>query len=83
MDITVPLTLETVRLVLHTDPKKFNSTPEELYDLFYKETSHTYICIFSNGGYFFAREPDLKQRQYVPVTLEEAGERLFIISLAQ
>lgn len=83
MDIVVPLTLETVRLVLHTDPKTLDSTPEEVYALFYKEASHTYIYIFSNGGYFFARESDLKQRQYVPVTIEEARERLFIQSLAQ
>lgn len=83
MDIVVPLTLETVRLVLQFYPDKFNSTPEHVYDLFYEELSHTHIYIFSGRGYFFARESDLKDRQYVPVTVEEAREILFIRSLAQ
>ena len=83
MDIAVPLTLEAVRLALQMYPEKFNSTPEYLYDLFYKELSHAYIYIFSSGGYFFANESDLEDRQYVPVTVEEAREILFIYSLAQ
>lgn len=83
MDIVVPLTLEATGLVLQMYPKKFNSTPEEIYALFYKELSHTYIYILSDGNYFFAKEAGLKDRQYVPVTVEEARERLFILSLAQ
>ena len=81
MDITVPLTLEAVRLVLQVYPGKSEPTPEYIYDLFYEELSHTYIYIPSNGKYFFASEADLKDRQYVPVTVEEAREILFIRSL--
>lgn len=83
MDIVVPLTLEAVRLVLQMCPEKFDSTPEYLYDLFCKELSHTYIYILSSGNYFYARESDLEDRQYVHVTVEEAREILFIRSLAQ
>ena len=81
MDIVVPLTLETVRLVVQMCTRKFDGTPEYLYDLFYKQTSHTHIYIHSNGDYYFVGESKLKDRQYVPVTLEEARELLFIRSL--
>ena len=81
MDIVVPLTLETVRLVSLVFPEIFNSTPEQIYDLFYKELAHTHICIRNTGNYFFARESDLKGCQYVTVTAEEARETLFILSL--
>lgn len=84
MDIAVPLTLETVSLVMQVLPKKFNSaTPEHLYNLFYREMAHTHIYIFSNGNYYFATESDLEDREYVPVTVtvEEAREILFIRSL--
>lgn len=81
MDIAVPLTLETVRLVVEMCPKKFNSTPEYMYDVFYKQLTYTYIYIYSSGSYFFANEADLKDRQYVPVTVEEVREILFIRSL--
>ena len=81
MDIVVPLTLEAVRLVSQMYPGNFNATPEELYYHFYEKEEHTYIYILSSGKYFFARESDLKDRQYVPVTLEEAREILFIRSL--
>ena len=81
MDIVVPLTLEAIRLALCMGRKTFNSTPEELYDYFYEKEEHTSICILSSGNYFFARESDLKDRQYVPVTVEEAREILFIRSL--
>ena len=83
MDIIIPLTLEATGLVMQAYPKKFNSTPEEIYDLFYKKLSYIYIYILSDGDYFFAKESDLEDRQYVPVTIEEARERLFILSLAQ
>lgn len=83
MDIVVPLTLEAVRLVSQVCPGKSEPTPEYIYDLFYEELSHTYIYIFSDGGYFFASESDLKGLVYVPVTVEEAREILFIDSLAQ
>ena len=83
MDIVVPLTLETVRLVSQMCPGKFDLTPEQLYDYFYTERSYTHIYILSSGTYFFAREYELKDRQYVPVTVtvEEAREILFIRSL--
>ena len=81
MNIVVPLTLETARLAFYMGRKTFNSTPEELYDHFYEKGEHTHICILSSGNYFFARESDLKDRQYVPVTVEEAREILFIRSL--
>ena len=81
MDIAVPLTLEAIRLAFYMGRKTFNSTPEELYDHFYKKGKHTHICILSNGTYFFARESELKDRQYVPVTVEEARDILFIRSL--
>ncbi len=81
MGITVPLTLEAVRLVSQVCPVKCEPTPEYTYDLFYKEQSCKYIYIFSDGGYFFARECDLEDCQYVPVTVEEAREILFIRSL--
>lgn len=81
MDIAVPLTLEAVRLVSQMYPSKSEPTPEYTYDLFYKELSHTYIYIFSDVGYFFASESDLKDRQYMHVTVEEAREILFIRSL--
>ena len=81
MDIAVPLTLEAVRLAFYMGRKTLNSTPEELYDHFYKKGEHTHICILSSGTYFFARESDLEDRQYVPVTVEEAREILFIRSL--
>lgn len=83
MDIAVPLTLEAVRLVMQMCPEKFDSTstPEYLYDLFYKEVSHTHIYIYSSGDYYFIDESALNDRQYVPVTLEEAREMLFINSL--
>lgn len=81
MDIAVPLTLEAVRLVLQMCPDNYGVTPEDLYDYFYKEKSRTYIYIFSDGNYFFAHESDLKDRQYVIVTVEEAREILFIRSL--
>lgn len=81
MDIAVPLTLETVRLVVQTYPQNFDPTPEALYNLFYKEFSYMYIYVFSNGGYFFANESDLADRQYVPVTAEEIRKELFIRSL--
>ena len=83
MDITVPLTLEAVRLAYYMGRKTFDSTPEDLYDHFYKKGEYTRICILSSGTYFFARESDLKVRQYVPVTVtvEEAREILFIRSL--
>ena len=81
MDIVVPLTLETVRLVVQTYPKRFDPTPEVLHDIFYKELSHPYIYIFSDGGYFFAIESDLVDRQYVPVAVEELRKELFIRSL--
>lgn len=81
MDMLVPLTLETVRLALQAYPGKFDSNPEYLYDLFYKELSHTHIYIFSTGGYFFANESKLIDYQYVVVTVEEAREELFIRSL--
>ena len=83
MNIVVPLTLEAVRLVSQMCPGRFNATPEHLYNHFYKEASHTHIYIFSSGGYCFVGESKLKDRQYVPVTLEEAREILFIRSLAQ
>lgn len=83
MDIVVPLTVETVRLVVQTYPQKFDPTPEELYDLFYKEFSYTYIYVFSNGRYFFAYESDLEDRQYMHVAVEELRAELFIRSLAQ
>ena len=83
MDIAVPLTLEAVRLVKQVCPEKFNTTPEHLYDFFYKEVLHTHIYIYSSGDYYFIKESELKDRQYVPVTLEEAREVLFIRSLAQ
>ena len=81
MDIVVPLTLETVRLVVQTYPQKYDTTPEALYDLFYKEFSYMYIYVFSNGGYFFGNESDLVNRQYVPIAVEELREILFIRSL--
>ena len=81
MNIVVPLTLETARLVVQTYPQKFDPTPEDLYDLFYKEQSLSYIYIFSNGGYFFANDSDLVDRQYVPLDVEEARKELFIRSL--
>ena len=81
MDMLVPLTLEATRLVLHMCVGSSRSDPEDLYDLFYKERSYTYIYILSGGRYFFAKEYDLKGRQYVPVTIEEAREILFIRSL--
>ena len=83
MDITVPLTLEAIRLVKQMCPEKFNATSEYLYDLFYKGALDTHIYIYSNGDYYFVNESQLKNRQYVPVTLEEAREMLFINSLAQ
>lgn len=81
MDIVIPFTLEAVRLVLQTLPEKYNETPEDLYDFFYNERSYMYIYIFSDGGYFFGNESDLVDRQYVPVTIEEARKELFIRSL--
>ena len=81
MDITVPLTLEAIRLVSQVYPSKSEPTPEYMYDIFYEELSYTYIYTFSDGGYFFASESDLKDRQYVPITVEEAREILFIRSL--
>ena len=81
MNITVPLTLEAVRLVVQMCPRKFAGTPEHLYDLFYKRDTHTHIYIYSSGNYYFVCESMLKDRQYVPVTLEEAREILFIRSL--
>ncbi len=83
MDIAVPLTLETVRLVLQMCPEKFDPDPEYLYDLFYKEHSYTYIYIYGSGDYYFASEADLEERQHVLVTVEKAREMLFINSLAQ
>ena len=81
MDIVVPLTLEAVRLVSQMYPGNFDATPEYLYNHFYKEESYEYIYIYSGEGYFFISESDLKDRQYVPVTVEEAREILFIRSL--
>ena len=81
MDMLVPLTLEATRLVLHMCVGSSSSDPEHLYNLFYKAQSCTYIYILSNGRYFFAKEYDLKGRQYALVTIEEAREMLFIRSL--
>ena len=81
MNIAVPLTLEAVRLVVQMCPGKFGSTPEYLYDHFYKEKAYTHVYILSGEGYFFADESDLKDRQYVPVTIEKVREMLFIYSL--
>lgn len=83
MDIIVPLTLEAIKLVKQMCPEKFNATSEHLYDLFHKQVSHTHIYIYSSGDYYFAHESDLKDSQFVSVTLEEAREILFINSLAQ
>lgn len=84
MDIIVPLTLETVRLVMHMNPEKYSSTtPEYIYNLFFKEGSHTHIYVLSKGGFFFTKGSDLEGRQYVHVTAEEAREALFTLSLAQ
>ena len=81
MDIAVPLTLETVRLVLQMLPEKYNGTPEDLYDLFYNEKSYTHMYIPRSGKYFFQTEVDLVDRQYVPVAVEELRKELFIRSL--
>ena len=81
MDIAVPLTLEATRLAFYMGRKTFDSTPEKLYDHFYEKGEYTRIYIYSSGTYFFARESDLKNYQYVPVTVEEAREILFIRSL--
>ena len=81
MDVVVPLTLEAAGLVSQVYPGKSEPTPECLCDIFYEKLSHTYIYIFSDGGYFFVSESELKDRQYAPVTIEEAREILFIRSL--
>lgn len=81
MNVAIPLTLETVRLVLQILPEKYNGTPEHLYDFFYNEKSYTHIYIPSSGKYYFQTESDLEVCQYVPVTVEEAREILFIRSL--
>lgn len=81
MDIVIPLTLETVRLVVGMYPRKLDPTPEDLYNLFYKVFSYTYIYVSSNGKYFFGNESDLVDRQYLLVTVEEAEKELFIRSL--
>ena len=81
MDISVPLTLEAVRLVKQMCTRKFTSTPEQLYDLFYKDRMYTRIYIYSDMDYFFATETNLKGRHHVPVTIEKAREILFIHSL--
>lgn len=81
MDIAVPLTLEAVRLVSQMYPENFDTTPEYLYNYFYKKESYEYIYIPSSKYYFFISESKLKDRQYVLVTLEEAREILFINSL--
>ena len=78
MYIAVPLTLEAIRLAFYMGRTSFNSTPEELYDHFYEKGKYTHIYIYSSGTYFFVRESDLEDRQYVPVTVEEAREILFI-----
>ena len=81
MNIVIPLTLEAIRLALCMGRRTFNSTPEDLYDHFYKKELYTHIYIYSDGGYFFIHESELQDRQYVPVTVEEAREILFIRSL--
>lgn len=81
MDIVVPLTLETVRLVAQMCPENFKSAPEDLYNFFYKELSYTCIYIPSDGEYYFTSEAELEGCYYVPLTIEEARETLFIRSL--
>ena len=81
MGIAIPLTLETVRLVLEILPEKYDGTPEDLYDFFYNKKSYTHIYIPSNGRYYFEAEAALTDCQYALVTIEEARKKLFIISL--
>ena len=81
MNMAIPLTLETVRLVLEMLPDNYNGTPEYLYDFFYNEKLYTHICIPSSGRYYFAPEATLTDCQYALVTIEEARKELFIISL--
>lgn len=81
MGIAIPLTLETVRLVLQMLPEKYNGTPEDLYNFFYNEKSYTHVYIPSNGKYYFETEVALMHYQYALVTIEEARKELFIRSL--
>ena len=81
MDIIIPLTVETTRLVMRMLPQNYDLPPELLYDFFYKERGYTYIYVPSSGDFYFAAEADLEDRQYVSLTVEEAREELFIRSL--